>query len=143
MTPKKQIAIDPNIFDWPSNNPKLIGSKCSDCNEITFPAQVGCPKCSSASCEKIELSTKGTLWTWTSQEFRPKIPYKGDDTEETFKPYYLGYVELPGQVRVETRLQVDDATRLDIGMEMELTIIKFRDNEAGNEVMTFAFKPAS
>jgi len=142
MNTKKQIAVDASLFDWPSKNPKLIGSKCLDCNEITFPAQDGCPKCSSASCENIELATRGTLWTWTSQGFLPKFPYKGDETAETFKPYYLGYVELPGQVRVETRLQVDDASQLAIGMEMELAVVKFREDDAGNEVITFAFKPA-
>ncbi|MBW2369193.1 MAG: OB-fold domain-containing protein [Deltaproteobacteria bacterium] len=141
MTSQKQITIDSNLFEWPSEDPKLFGSKCSDCKEVTFPAQAGCPKCSGASCEKIELSTKGTLWTWTTQGFRPKEPYRGNDTDDTFKPYYVGYVELPGQVRVETRLEVDDASQLKIGMEMELIIVKFREDEDGSEVMTFAFEP--
>ena len=143
MNLKKQIAIDPNLFEWPSKNPKLFGSKCLDCNEVNFPAQDCCPKCSSTSCEKIHLSATGILWTWTTQGFRPKEPYVGDDTNETFKPYYLGYVELPGEVRVETRLQVDNTSHLAIGMEMEFCVVKFCEDDAGNEVMTFAFKPVN
>lgn len=143
MASNKQVAIDPGLFDWPSEKPRLFGSECQNCGEITFPRQDNCPKCSSASCEKIEIASKGILYTWTSQEFRPKFPYKGDDTDETFQPYYLGYVELPGQVRVESRLDVDDPAKLRIGMEMELRIVKFRSDDEGNDIMMFAFAPVS
>ncbi len=138
---KKQIPIDPDLFAWPSENPHLLGSRCLECENINFPAQRSCPKCGGISSEKMELATKGTLWTWTSQNFRPKIPYKGDDTPETFKPYYLGYVELPGQVRVQSRLSVEDESRLQIGMYLELDIVPFRINEEGDQVMIYVFKP--
>ena len=69
------------------------------------------------------------------------MPYRGDDTPETFKSYYLGYVELPNQLRVESRLAVADESQLRIGMNMELVIIPFRIDEAGNEVMIYAYKP--
>ena len=142
MQEKKQVPIDPELFQWPADDPHLIGSQCLACENVTFPAQSSCPKCSGKSVEKIELSSTGTLWTWTSQNFRPKSPYRGDDTPETFKPYYLGYVELPGQVRVESRLAVADESQLHIGMNMELVILPFRIDEAGNEVMIYAFRPA-
>ena len=47
------------------------------------------------------LAREGTLWTWTVQGFRPKSPpYEGP---VEFEPYPVGYVELPGEVKVETR----------------------------------------
>ena len=42
---------------------------------------------------------------------------------EEFEPYGVGYVELPGEVRVEARLTESDPARLRIGMPMELTLI--------------------
>jgi hypothetical protein len=50
-------------------------------------------------------------------------------------------VELPGAVRVETRLTVNLPERLRIGMEMELVIEAFSLDDRGNEVMMFAFRP--
>jgi uncharacterized OB-fold protein len=142
MTVKKQIPIDPELFSWPSEAPRLNGSQCLACENITFPTQASCPKCCGTSMKKIELSAQGTLWTWTSQEFRPKSPYKRNDTVENFKPFYVGYVELPGQLRVQTRLGVEDASQLKIGMEMELEIVPYRIDDDGNEVMIYSYKPS-
>jgi uncharacterized OB-fold protein len=71
----------------------------------------------------------------------PKSPYNSDETPETFQPYGVGYVELPGAICVETRLLENTAEQLTIGMEMELVFEVFR-HENGNEVINFAFKGA-
>ena len=135
----QQIAIDERLFTWPAEEPALLGSRCA-CGVATFPAQATCPRCGE-ELEVVELPPRGTLWTYTTQGFRPKGPpegsYRGDDTDESFVPYFLGYVELPGYCKVETRL-VGDA--FEIGDEMELVIVPFRRNDAGDELMTFAFK---
>ena len=88
----------------------------------------------------FELSTTGTVWTWTSQNFRPPAPYAGP---EEFTPYHLGYVELPGEVIVETYLTGYGDGHPTIGDAVELTIIPFSTNEAGDEVVTYAFRPVS
>jgi uncharacterized OB-fold protein len=141
VTSRKQVPIAPDLFTWPSDDPRLIGSECPACGNVCFPAQRSCPRCGGSTERRIALHRTGTLWTWTSQCFRPKLPYRGDDTKETFRPYFVGYVELAGQVRVESRLEVASAAELTIGMPMELTIVKFRDDAQGNELMTYAFKP--
>lgn len=134
-----QIAIDERLFTWPSDAPALLGSRCA-CSTVAFPSQSNCPRCGS-EMETVELPRRGTLWTFTTQSFRPKGPpegmYAGPDTEATFVPYFLGYVELPGHCKVESRLVGDDFT---IGDEMELVIVPFRTDEDGNELLTFAFK---
>jgi uncharacterized OB-fold protein len=61
---------------------------------------------------------------------------------DAFEPYAAGYVELPGQIRVASRLLESDPEKLAIGMEMELRIVPLCTDEKGNEVMTFAFAPA-
>ena len=137
-----QTPIADHLFTWPSEQPQLIGSRCGDCGVVTFPAQASCPKCTSQSVTDALLPRRGTLWTFTTQEFLPKNPpYAGTESAEEFTPYGVGYVELPDHVMVESRLTESDPRRLHIGMEMELVIAPFRVNDAGDEVMTFAFAP--
>jgi uncharacterized OB-fold protein len=144
MSTVKQIPIAEGLFTWPSNDPRLLGSRCGDCGIVTFPAQKSCPACSRQNVETIELERRGTLWTWTIQAFMPnRPPYAGPETPENFKPFGVGYVELPGQVRVESRLKCKDVGKLAIGMEMELVVEKYVENDAHQEVMAYFFQPVS
>lgn len=86
------------------------------------------------------LSRIGTLWSYTVQGFRPKPPYNGP---AEFEPYGVGYVELPGEVMVETRLTENDPDVLEIGETMELVVVPYRRDDEGNDVVTFAFERAS
>jgi uncharacterized OB-fold protein len=130
------MAAEPiaaGVFTWPAAEPRLIGSRCRDCAVVTFPAQPSCPACTSVVVEEHLLGRTGTLYTWTVQGFRPKPPYAGP---EEFQPFGVGYVELPGEVRVEARLTTADPARLRIGMPMELVVVPFGDR------LTYAFAPA-
>ena len=92
--------------------------------------------------EVVELSDHGTLWTWTVQGFPPKSPpYLGDTDPDSFEPFGVGYVELEGQIKVETRLTEADPAKLKIGMEMEMTIISLGRDDDDNEMVTYAFAP--
>jgi uncharacterized OB-fold protein len=103
------------------SEPVLVGSECVRCGTVSFPRQTSCPRCTSSDVKARQLARRGTLWSWTVQRFRPKSPpYTGP---EAFEPYGVGYVELPGEVRVEARLTESDPDKLEIGMEMELTLI--------------------
>jgi uncharacterized OB-fold protein len=83
------------------------------------------------------------LWAWTTQEFPPPSPPYAGPTGADFVPFGVGYVELPGEVKVETRLTEADAGALRAGMEMELVLVPFRTDDDGNEVVTFAFRPVA
>ncbi|UIJ63948.1 OB-fold domain-containing protein [Amycolatopsis acidiphila] len=90
----------------------------------------------------MELPRRGRLWTFTTQRFRPPSPpYAGADTPETFVPFSVGYVELPGACRVEARLTEPDPDKLAIGQEMELTVLPFGSTPEGDETVVFAFQP--
>lgn len=138
----KQIPIQEGLFTWPADKPQLLGSRCQQCGEAAFPAQPDCRHCGSTETEEVALGDRGTLWTWTIQSFMPKSPYNSGETEETFVPYGVGYVEMPGGVRVEARLKDNHAEQLRIGMPMALRIEPFRTDDEGNEIMTFVFEGA-
>jgi uncharacterized protein len=113
--------------------PRLIGGKLPS-GDIVFPMPTGD---AAEGVEPYPLSRTGKLWSWTSQGFRPKSPYEGPgEGPHDFKPFLLGYVELPGEVIVESYIvdaQLDD---LSLGMPMEFVITPFDATRA-----TFAFKP--
>lgn len=135
--------IADGLFSWPDSNPALLCSRCQDCGRAAFPCQGSCNACGSREVEVEKLPGRGTLWTWTVQRFMPKSPYNSGETQETFTPYGVGYVELPGGVRVEGRLTENDPTKLEIGMDMEVVFAPYRQDEDGTDVIGFSFRPAN
>lgn len=134
-----RVPVAAGVFTWPAENPQLIGSRCTGCAIVTFPAQDSCPRCASTEMAEHLLSRRGRLWAWTTQEFPPPSPPYAGPIGTDFVPYGVGYVELAGEVRVETRLTTTEGLRS--GMEVELVLVPFRTDGDGNEVVTFAFRP--
>lgn len=130
------VAFAEGVFTWPADDPQLIGGRCEGCGAVAFPQPPSCARCGRTDVAEHLLPRRGTLWTFTTQEFLPKEPYASGETAETFQPYGVGLIELPGEVRVESRLTTADVTELRIGMAMELVVVPFRD-----EVVTYAFAP--
>jgi uncharacterized OB-fold protein len=137
-----QVPVAADLFTWPAAEPQLIGSRCTACGIVTFPAQDSCPRCASTEMAQHLLARRGTLWAWTTQDFPPPSPPYGGATGKAFVSFGIGYVDL-GDVKVETRLTEANPDALQIGMEMELVVVPFRTDDDGNEVMTFAFAPAA
>lgn len=136
--------IQDGLFTWPSEHPQLIASRCTACGELTFPRQDSCPACTSRQVEEKLLSTRGTLWTFTVQHFPPPSPpYVGPNDPATFEPLGVGYVELPEGIRVEGHLTENDVAKLSIGMAMELVVEPFAQDEDGQTLMKFAFRPVA
>ena len=135
------VAVADGIFDIRDGKPVLLGTRCTNCDNHMFPRQTGCPRCLFNEQEDVELATRGTLWTWTVQAFPPKAPPYLGPVGDDFAPYGVGYVELPGQLRVEGRLTISDPEQLQIGMEMELVLDPLSLDEDGNQVVTYAFAP--
>jgi len=130
-------VVDDGVIAGTPETPELIGSRCRRCGVVAFPRQAACSACTSSDVEERSLSRTGTLWTWTVQCFPPKSPpYAG--SPDDFEPYGVGYVELPGEIRVEARLTESDPERLHIGMPMELVLIPAPGLEG---VLTYAFRP--
>ena len=135
------VAVADGIFEIRDGKPVLLGTRCTNCGNHMFPRQTGCPRCLFNEQEDVELATRGTLWTWTVQAFPPKAPPYLGPVGDDFEPYGVGYVELPGQLRVEGRLTISDPEQLQIGMEMELVLDPLCIDDDGNQVVTYAFAP--
>ncbi|HEY0315525.1 MAG TPA: OB-fold domain-containing protein [Sphingomonas sp.] len=116
--------------------PRLIGGRHRTSGRIVFPCPQGSER---TDYEAVPLSRTGSLWSWTVQRFRPKTPpYAGPDT---FEPFAVGYVELPGEAIVEARLTDVAFEALAVGLPMRLTVMPFSTSEDGAIVTTYAFRP--
>lgn len=133
-------AIDDALFDWPADEPALKASRCGECGSYAFPAMSSCRSCGGTTVETVRLPRRGTLWTWTVQRFSPKPPYRPLDPDVAFEPFGLGYVELPGCLRIETRLTENDPARLRIGAPVHLVFYTQFVEPDGTEVVNYAFQ---
>ncbi|BBZ24286.1 Zn-ribbon domain-containing OB-fold protein [Mycolicibacter hiberniae] len=132
--------IDTEIMQMTDAGLRLLGGRCQDCGDTAFPRRDSCGSCGADGVVEAQLAIRGTLWSWTIQRFPPPSPPyvpTGDD----FTPFGLGYVELPGEVIIETRLTCADPDRLRIGMPMRLVGIEV-PTEEGTTATAFAFAPA-
>jgi uncharacterized protein len=83
----------------------LVGARCTGCAVTVYPAAGACPRCG-LNMAPIELSTVGSLWTWTVQRFAPKSP-PYVPPPDGFSPFAVGYVDLPEGVRVAAVIEAD------------------------------------
>jgi len=133
-------AVAEGVFVEAGEGLQLIAGRRKTDGEMRFPMPRG-PE--AALYDAVELGGEGRLWSFTVQRFRPKTPpYIGDNDEKSFKPFAVGYVEFPGQVIVEGRIQIDDFSKLRIGQPMCVGPEPFATSTRG-EVTTYAFRPAS
>jgi uncharacterized OB-fold protein len=135
-----------NLFREADDGVHLVGGRCTGCDAVMFPIRSSCNQCDGGEVREELLPRRGTVWTWTTQSFLPKAPYIGNETDEDFRGYVVGYVELPGACLVETRIDVpaDQAGRLaPIGTEVESVAIDFPCQPEGELFHTYAFRPTA
>lgn len=137
---KKKVPIVEGLFTWPSDDPRLIASRCKKCGTLAFPKA---PFCSNPDCEKVRenieeilLSKRGKIWSWTVQRYPPPAPFK----YEPFNPFAIGMIDLPEGLRVYGIITTTENLR--IGMEVEMVIGKLYEDEE-NEYITWMWKPVS
>jgi len=103
---------------------RLLGGRCPTCGASFFPKQWSfCrnPVCGGTELDDVELSTRGTLWSFADNRYAPPPPYP---SREPFEPYGVAAVELAeeqmvvlGQLAAGT-----DVAALELGREMELIV---------------------
>lgn len=141
MTALPKLAC-PEVIRAQASGLTLMGSRCQACGEVAFPPQRACARCFGTAMQDYALGDRGVLWSWTIQDFLPKAPYNGGEDEATFKPFGVGYVEMPCGVKVESRLTLADPQRLQIGMPLVLQLLAYRQVPGEEPVYTYAFAPA-
>jgi uncharacterized OB-fold protein len=103
---------------------RLLGGRCPTCGASFFPKQWSfCrnPACGGTELDDVELSTRGTLWSFTDNRYSPPPPYPGS---EPFEPYGVAAVELAEEQMVVLGQLASgtDVGALALGNEMELIV---------------------
>lgn len=145
------VVVADGVFTWPAEEPRLVASRCRSCGLVSFPVSSPCLRCAGSDVADLLLSPAGTLWTFTTQGFRPPSPPydgtdgagggDGDGTSSAFMPYAVGCVEFPEGIVVEGRLTEPDPARLRIGQPMRVAVVPYTRDADGRDVLTFAFAP--
>ncbi len=138
----KSIPVHKDMWTSPSETGQpvqLIADQCNNCSEIFFPRKENgiCTYCQSEDLSKILLSPKGKIYNHTVIMQKPPEYYHGR------VPYAIGFVELPEGIRIRTHFTGCDFKDLAIGMEVELVIEKLGEDETGNDIISYMFKPAA
>ena len=131
------IAAD--LFETTPDGPRLIGTHCSACGSSYFPMTPSCrnPDCVEKTIERTLLPSRGTLFSYTIQRYRPPALFQMDD----WAPYAIGLVDLGGGLRVMGMLANVAFDDIAIGMPLRLvTEILFTDPQRG-PVSTYKFAP--
>lgn len=130
----ERVPVHPALFT--ADGGALLGARCPDCARWQFPAAADCPYCGGAACAAQPLGRRGTLYLFTAVHARPP-GYHGA------LPFGLGVVELPEGLRVIARLTECDPARLTPGMPVQLVVVPLHVDDAGREVVSYAFAPAA
>jgi len=137
--PEKMIPALNDLFEVTPDGVFLLSAKCNECGTYFFPqyhAQHR-PGCSRKGVEKVFLSNKGKLASYTIQHYMCPPPFK---TTENITPYGIGLVEFPEGIQVAGLIVEGDLDELKVGVDMETTTYTLYKDEEGRDVLTWAFK---
>jgi len=117
----------PAIEGWFTldDEPRLIGTKCSDSGTIFFPPETTmsrAPGHAGSELVPVELSRTGTLWSYTNAGYQPPDPYI--PVTDPYEPFFIAAVELAAEKMVVLGQVVAGVTAddLSVGTEMELVL---------------------
>lgn len=123
----------------------LIAGKCTQCATYVFPPRENnCPNpaCDGDTLEQVPMSRRGTLWSYTENQYAPPPPYPSPDP---FEPFAVAAVELAEEGIIVLGKVVEGtlAADLKVGMEMELTTMALYTDEDGFVRSVYAWRIAS
>ena len=133
------IPIKEGLFhipDGPEDKPYFIGSRCRVCGYTGFPKKVVCVSCRrDDTMEEMKLGPYANLETYTMMMVGPP---------DFPPPYMIGYVKMKEGPVIFTLLTDCDVENdaPEIGEEMELVIEKVKEDEKGNNLIGWKFRPA-
>lgn len=87
-------AIDGWFADGP-DGPHLLGNRCTSCSTYVFPPRAAycpSPSCDSQDFEIVPLSSTGTVWSYTDNQYQPPPPYI--PTADPYEPFAVVAVSL-------------------------------------------------
>lgn len=134
---KNVLPLRDGIFTIPSSSseePHLIGCRCSGCGESFVGRRSFCASCTSDDLEQdILLSNTGKLNSYTIVHQAPSAVWGG-------APYAIGWIDLPEGVRVTARLHRFELDSIEVGTEVQLELVAVAEDDE-NKYLNYVFVP--
>jgi uncharacterized OB-fold protein len=127
------VEYYPSADCWVEEGGKLflIGSRCPTCGKQSFPRRTICDACgTSAGLESVRLPNTGVLYSYSEIQVAPKA---------FTTPYVIGYVDLPGDVRVFGQVE-HTAAELTPDEPVEVVLGVIRKLDSGQPVISYKFR---
>lgn len=125
------IPVRDGLFRETGHGPTLLGTRCDRCGRTVFPATERCLECGYDGIQTVELGGEGELLCATVVHMSNGRFAAG---------YSVGYVTLPGGIRVFTQIAADGEHPLPSGTRMQLEIAPLW-HEDGRDVLAHRFVP--
>ena len=138
----ERIPVADGLFAETKDGARLIGSRCASCRTPYFPKVDYCrhPECTVSKIEDAGFGPDGTIWSCAIQDYPPPPPAKFD---KPYKPYAMAVVDLADGLRVLGQIKTDDIRTVKPDTKVTLVIDTLCHDDAGNEVVTWKFRPVA
>jgi len=123
--------IAPELLDLTADKPRLRISHCNECGHDTFPVAPVCPSCMSLDMAEQPMDGSGTLYSFSVVHVAPK---------HWNAPYAIGYVDLPGGLRVLGQIQ-QSLEKIAIGSRYVLDLGVVGRKPDGEPASSYVFVP--
>ena len=127
MSQMERTYSDPDInmetaVYWESaKNGKLLVKTCKACGKLHYYPRTLCPHCLNSDTDWVEVSGKGTIYTYSVMR-------------RTETPYVIAYVTLEEGVTMLSNIVECDVDGVAVGQAVEVV---FRDTEGGHSLPVF------
>ena len=132
------VSVDPNrlrLTNDTGTEGVLLGVRCRECGIYLFGPATFCQACTAEDLEPIELSRRGTLYSFTVVRV-PPAGWPGP------VPYILGEVALPEGPHVLAEVIDCREGDLKIGIAVELALQAVLDKDSAETRMVYKWRPA-
>ena len=97
---------------------KVMATRCQTCGRVFFPPKIDCPDCIVSTIEWVEISSIGTLLTFT-------VVHYGPSGFENEVPYILGIAQFSEGIKVLGRMsKTVNPNDVEVGMKVKLSPVK-------------------
>ena len=121
------IVTDDRVVFWDAvAEQRLVAQRCGECGRLRHPPRPMCPHCHSLSIEVVELSGRGTLYSYSVLHHpqHPAFDY----------PVLAALVDLEEGVRMVSNLAGIEPNDIRIGMPLE---VEFQEQDGGTYLPRF------
>ncbi len=114
-------------FFWDAAEKEIfMGQRCAGCKTYLHPPRPMCPKCNSLDQEHVELSGKGTVYSWVMPQ-HPKVPVFD-------YPLVTALIDLDEGTRFLSNIVGCTPEEVSVGMRV---VVTFEPTAGGKKVPVF------